>query len=140
MLSRKKLKNMNLDLLLTICVSLMLGIFGVFISHYNSDRFIDGYYDAETIITSRRYANKVESKRHKKTKTVTLDVKPTTINNKSSILIEDLNRSCNTTTDTKCQTDTSRSNIFQTLNLDFPNFMFPNPNVFSTPTELIIEQ
>lgn len=47
MLSKKKLKKMNLDILLIICISLILGVFGIFISHYNSDRFIDGYYNTK---------------------------------------------------------------------------------------------
>ncbi len=123
MLRKKQKEKNNLDCIISISITLLLAFFGIFISHYNSDKFIEGdsapYYTA----TSKELTNKVEAAPYSKATSIIFDVN-----------IDELNSSFDTVYTTKFQTDTSTSCLFQIVNFNFSNFIFTNPNTYSTPT------
>ncbi len=131
----EKRKN-NLAFMLTTSIAILLGVFGIFITHYKSDNFIEGNSVANNTVSSTKHTNKVESKINNKAITDTLNknIDATTPNTQIFILIDTLNFPFGTTTPTKHQTDTSATNLLQTVSFDFLNFISTKSNTYSAST------
>lgn len=128
MLSNKEQKNRiklqtkktNLNLLITAFISILLGVFGIFISHYNGDNFIERVDVDNSVATSTDVSNKVIPKFNNK---VTTDIineyrSPVTISVKTLILKVDLDSISATKAPIHFQIDTKKTNIFQSASLD----------------------
>lgn len=131
----EKRKN-NSVCIFTISISMLLGVFGIFISHYNGYNFIAGYNIANNTATSTKHINQVESiiNNNAITDTLNKNIDPTTTNTQIFILIDTLYFPFGTTTPTKHQTDTYTTNLLQTVRFDLLNIITTKPNGHSATT------
>lgn len=125
---RKKLelKKDNLSLLITTSITILLGIFGIFISHYNSDKFIDRTRADYAVTTSiENFTSEPINKNT--TDTINENSNSDTMNTTNFIVIKNLNPVLETTTSTVYEIDTPTMNISKSNDLNLPK-IFINSN------------
>lgn len=107
MINEKQKEKNNLDCIVSISITLLLALFGIVISHYNSDKFSEGESIPYKALTTKGLTNKVEAASYNKATTITFDDN-----------IDELNSSFDTVYTTNFQTDTSTSSFFSIINFN----------------------
>ena len=115
-----QIKKTNLNLLITAFISILLGVFGIFISHYNGDNFIERVDVDNSAATSTVVSSKVIPKFNNKATADMINeyISPVTISAKTLVLKADLDSVSATKAPIHFQIDTTRINIFQIASLD----------------------
>ena len=108
-------KKNNLVFIFTTSFVILLGAFGIFISHYNGDKFNGEIRTNNIITTSTDLTEKVIDEVNNKTIADTLDepINPSTINTKPLIMMFDLNSASTTNSPTNSQAAITIIDIFQ---------------------------